>query len=44
VESGAGTDRGRDPQLDHALELLKSWRVFEKIFVTKRENGEVATQ
>jgi len=44
VESGGGADRGHDPQLDHALELLKSWRVFEKIFVTKRENGEVATQ
>ena len=45
VQSGAGgADRGNDPQLDHAVELLKSWRVFEKIFVTKRENGEVATQ
>ncbi len=43
-EDAASTDRGDDPQLDHALELLKSWRVFEKIFVTKRDNGEVATQ
>jgi carboxyl-terminal processing protease len=44
ADDGGSADRGSDPQLDHALELLKSWRVFEKIFVTKRDNGEVATQ
>ena len=27
---------GKDPQLDHALELLKSWQVF-KTFVARRE-------
>jgi hypothetical protein len=27
---------GSDPQLDHALELLKSWQVF-KTFVARRE-------
>ena len=27
---------GKDPQLDHALELLKSWKVF-KTLVAKRE-------
>ena len=27
---------GADPQLDHALELLKSWQVF-KTFVARRE-------
>lgn len=26
-----------DPQLDHAVELLKSWHVFERVFVAKRE-------
>jgi carboxyl-terminal processing protease len=29
-------DLGADPQLDHALELLKSWQVF-KTFVARRE-------
>ena len=29
-------DLGKDPQLDHALELLKSWKVF-KTLVAKRE-------
>jgi carboxyl-terminal processing protease len=29
-------ESGRDPQLDHALELLKSWQVF-KLFVAKRD-------
>ena len=28
-----------DPQLDHAVELLKSWHVFEKIFTVKREEA-----
>jgi len=27
---------GKDPQLDHALELLKSWKVF-KTLVAKRD-------
>jgi len=27
---------GSDPQLDHSLELLKSWQVF-KTFVARRE-------
>jgi hypothetical protein len=27
---------GKDPQLDHAIELLKSWKVF-KTLVAKRE-------
>ena len=27
---------GKDPQLDHALELLKSWQVF-KTFVARRD-------
>jgi len=27
---------GADPQLDHSLELLKSWQVF-KTFVARRE-------
>ena len=29
-------EMGKDPQLDHALELLKSWKVF-KTLVAKRE-------
>ena len=33
LEEGQTTD----PQLDHAIELLKSWHVFEKIFTVKRE-------
>jgi carboxyl-terminal processing protease len=42
--SGEGAERERDPQLEHAVELLKSWRVFEKIFVNRREGREVASQ
>ena len=39
TESEAGIkegELGKDPQLDHALELLKSWKVF-KTLVAKRE-------
>ena len=39
VESDAGVkegEPGKDPQLDHAIELLKSWKVF-KTLVAKRE-------
>jgi carboxyl-terminal processing protease len=30
-------EQGRDPQLEHAIELLKSWQVFQKIFIAKSE-------
>jgi carboxyl-terminal processing protease len=39
VDSDAGVkegEPGKDPQLDHAIELLKSWKVF-KTLVAKRE-------
>jgi carboxyl-terminal processing protease len=39
TDSDAGVkegELGKDPQLDHALELLKSWKVF-KTLVAKRE-------
>jgi carboxyl-terminal processing protease len=36
-EAGEDDDRLRDPQLAHALELLKSWQVFEKIFLARTE-------
>lgn len=34
---GDGDGETRDPQLDHALELLKSWHVFERVFVARSE-------
>jgi hypothetical protein len=30
---------GKDPQLDHALELLKSWQVFKTFVAQKTSNG-----
>jgi carboxyl-terminal processing protease len=32
IEQG---ERGRDPQLDHAVELLKSWRVFRTVMAKR---------
>jgi carboxyl-terminal processing protease len=34
---------GKDPQLDHALELLKSWKVF-KTLVAKRDDVVAKTE
>jgi carboxyl-terminal processing protease len=44
--SGTAVEGGDapDPQLAHALELLKSWRVFERVFVARGQSREVAVQ